>query len=115
MSLVLIFIMLYPACLFESTARESCSNYTRVYNCSGEANGTAYVQFENAAMAKDAFERYNDVALDGKPMKIAFDSGSSRVLSSGIRYIHGNQPIYVSICVHQRQLELYQLIFLTLV
>ena len=40
-------------------------------------------------MAKDAFERYNDVALDGKPMKIAFDSGSSRVLSSGIRYMHG--------------------------
>ncbi|KAL3158116.1 hypothetical protein ABBQ32_011715 [Trebouxia sp. C0010 RCD-2024] len=51
---------------------------------SGEANGTAYVQFETAAMAKDAFERYNDVALDGKPMKIAFDSGSTRKLASGI-------------------------------
>ena len=57
--------------------------------CSGEANGTAYVQFESAAMAKDAFARYNDVALDGKPMKIAFDNGSARVLSSGIRYESG--------------------------
>ena len=53
--------------------------------CSGESSGTAYVLFESAAMAKDAFERYNDVALDGKHMKIAFDQGSSRVLSSGIR------------------------------
>ena len=53
--------------------------------CSGEANGTAYVQFETAAMAKDAHERYNNVALDGKPMKIAFDKGSERVLSSGLR------------------------------
>lgn len=58
-----------------------------VCHCSGEANGTAYVQFETAAMAKDAFERYNDVALDGKPMKIAFDSGSTRKLASGITYV----------------------------
>lgn len=58
-----------------------------VCRCSGEANGTAYVQFETAAMAKDAFERYNDVALDGKPMKIAFDTGSTRVLTSGITYV----------------------------
>lgn len=64
-------------------------------NCSGEANGTAYVQFESAAMAKDAFARYNDVALDGKPMKIVFDTGSSLVLSSGIRYTHASLPMSV--------------------
>lgn len=58
---------------------------TLICICSGEANGTAYVQFEDTATAKDAFQRYNNVALDGKPMKIAFDQGSSRTLSSGIR------------------------------
>ena len=66
-----------------------------VRDCSGEASGTAYVQFESAAMAKDAFARYNEVALDGKPMKIAFDNGSSRVLSSGIRYMHSSLPMAV--------------------
>lgn len=60
-------------------ARHGC-----LCNCSGEANGTAYVQFETVAMAKDAFERYNDVALDGKPMKIAFDNGNTQILTSGI-------------------------------
>ena len=70
-------------------------------DCSGEANGTAYVQFESAAMAKDAFNRYNEVALDGKPMKISFDNGSSRVLSSGIRYMHASLPMSSISCWQQ--------------
>ena len=71
--------------------------------CSGQANGTAYVQFEDAATAKDAFERYNNVALDGKPMKIAFDQGSARTLSSGIRCACSISILfmYCPICVNK--------------
>ena len=71
-------------CVFTIADRTSCNNYVCLCNCSGDANGTAYVQFETVAMAKDAFERYNDVALDGKPMKIAFDNGNTQRLTSGI-------------------------------
>ena len=56
--------------------------------CSGKANGTAFVQFEEPEGAQEALQKYNNVALDGKPMRIEFDEGSSdKVLSSGLRYI----------------------------
>ena len=73
-----------PAHAFAIADREICNKYVCLCHCSGEANGTAYVQFETVAMAKDAYERYNDVALDGKPMKIAFDNGNTQRLTSGI-------------------------------
>ena len=73
--------------LHHASACKSTVEMPLFFVCSGESNGTAYVLFEDAAMAKDAYEKYNNVALDGKPMKIAFDRGSTRTLTSGIKYV----------------------------
>lgn len=55
--------------------------------CSGQSRGTAFVQFVTAEDARKAFGQYNDIALDGKPMRIEFDKGTNRTLSSGIQYV----------------------------
>lgn len=58
----------------------------RFDEATGKANGTAFVQFEEPEGAQEALQKYNNVALDGKPMRIEFDEGSSdKVLSSGLR------------------------------
>jgi len=43
------------------------------------------VQFIDPENAQKAYKQYNNVALDGKPMRIQFDEGTNRTLSSGIR------------------------------
>eukprot|EP00884_Botryococcus_braunii_P006376 jgi/Botrbrau1/1573/Bobra.0107s0060.1 len=59
------------------------------YDRSGRSEGVAKVVYINPADAKNAFDRYNNVALDGQPMKITIHRGrpqeSGRTLSSGIR------------------------------
>lgn len=62
------------------------------YDHSGRSEGTAEVIFEKVQDAGRAQERYNKVALDGKPMKIDLmpldapsRSGVIKTLSSGIR------------------------------
>ncbi|KAG2188605.1 hypothetical protein INT44_001360 [Umbelopsis vinacea] len=41
-----------------------------LFDRSGRSNGVANVKFDNAAHSKAAFEKYNNVELDGQPMKI---------------------------------------------
>lgn len=51
-------------------------------------DGTAFVIFANHEDAAQAIKRYNNVALDGKPMKIELakpGTGGSTRLSSGLR------------------------------
>lgn len=63
------------------------------YDRSGRSEGTAHVIFESRGDAVRAQERYNSVALDGKPMKIEVMDVNARTgpvsgvktLSSGIR------------------------------
>ena len=57
-----------------------------LFSCSGFSKGLAFVQFTHPQDAQRALEQYNGVALDGKPMKIEFESNTNRKLSSGIRY-----------------------------
>ena len=48
--------------------------------------GTAFVWFHHPEAAQDAFQKYNNIALDGKPMRIEFDQ-SEKILTSGVRYV----------------------------
>ncbi len=48
--------------------------------------GTAFVWFQHPEAAQDAFQKYNNIALDGKPMRIEFDH-SEKILTSGVRYV----------------------------
>lgn len=41
--------------------------------------------YEHRQDAEKALDQYNNVALDGKPMRISFASGGTQ-LASGIRY-----------------------------
>ena len=41
--------------------------------------------YEHRQDAEKALDQYNNVALDGKPMRISFASGGTQ-LTSGIRY-----------------------------
>ncbi len=54
--------------------------------CSGGSTGTAFVWFQHPEAAQDAFQKYNNIALDGKPMRIQFDH-SEKILTSGVRYV----------------------------
>ena len=49
--------------------------------------GTAFVWFHHPEAAQDAFQKYNNIALDGKPMRIQFDH-SEKILTSGVRYVY---------------------------
>lgn len=51
---------------------------------SGRSEGKAFVVYERRQDAEQALEQYDNVALDGKPMKIAFATGGLQ-LASGIR------------------------------
>ena len=53
---------------------------------SGGSMGTAFVWFHHPEAAQDAFQKYNNIALDGKPMRIEFDQ-SEKILTSGVRYV----------------------------
>ena len=58
--------------------------------CRDRPDGSAYVVFVNREDALSAIKRYNNVALDGKPMQIELgrsSAGSSIALSSGLRYL----------------------------
>ncbi|DBA86742.1 hypothetical protein WJX77_009951 [Trebouxia sp. C0004] len=50
----------------------------------GASMGTAFVWFRHPEAAQDAFQKYNNIALDGKPMRIEFDR-SEKILTSGVR------------------------------
>lgn len=54
---------------------------------SGGSTGTAFVWFHHPEAAQDAFQKYNNIALDGKPMRIQFDH-SEKILTSGVRYVY---------------------------
>lgn len=54
--------------------------------CSGRSEGKAFVVYERRQDAEQALEQYDNVALDGKPMKIAFATGGLQ-LASGIRSV----------------------------
>ncbi|XP_074603493.1 THO complex subunit 4-A-like [Brevipalpus obovatus] len=47
------------------------------YDKAGRSLGTAEVIFQNRSSAQQAMNRYNDVLLDGRPMKISMVSSSS--------------------------------------
>lgn len=51
---------------------------------SGRSEGKAFVVYEHRQDAEKALDQYNNIALDGKPMRIAFSSGGTQ-LTSGIR------------------------------
>ena len=55
--------------------------------CSGRSNGSAQVVFENKADAVKAKSTFDNVALDGQPMKIELfqSQPGERTLSSGLR------------------------------
>ncbi|DBA88089.1 TPA: hypothetical protein ACH3X2_005088 [Trebouxia sp. C0005] len=50
----------------------------------GGSMGTAFVWFQHPEAAQEAFQKYNNIALDGKPMRIEFDH-SEKILTSGVR------------------------------
>lgn len=61
---------------------------------SGRSKGTAHVVFERAADALEAYNKYNNVALDGKKLNIELVEtevapGHLKQLSSGIRWALG--------------------------
>ncbi|ORX89447.1 RNA-binding domain-containing protein [Basidiobolus meristosporus CBS 931.73] len=46
-----------------------------VYDNAGRSTGVAKIQFETPAHAAQAIQQYNNVTLDGKPMKIGYAPG----------------------------------------
>lgn len=64
--------------------------YAIHYDKSGRPNGTAEVMFDRRSDAFQAFKRYNNVQLDGKPMKIEIVGSKSEVpLSPRVNVVGG--------------------------
>ena len=64
------------------------------FDARGRSKGTAEVVFRSAKHAESALKKYNNVKLDGRPMRIelvlkAGAPGGGTVLSSGIRVTRG--------------------------
>lgn len=66
-------------------------SHVGLLRCSGRSEEAAEVIFERREDALSALKKYNNLSLDGKPMKIelieaaAGAPGAGRMLSSGIR------------------------------